>query len=281
MTIPGFGEIAERLRRSTVQVQVAGRRGGGGSGVIWDEGGLIVTNAHVARAATAQVQLWDGSEYDAKVETRDPRRDLATLRISGSKLAAATPGDSDQLRVGALVMAIGNPLGFVGAMTTGVVHALGPLHGLGSQVWVQADVRLAPGNSGGPLVDARGRVIGINTMIAGGLGLAVPGNTVADFLRHGSSGVELGVVVSPVQVRTGGRRSVGLRVLEVLPASPAAAASLLEGDVLIAADGKSFDSFEDFSAAIQQNRGVVPIRFVRGGQRSPREVAVRLVPEAA
>ena len=101
-------------------------------------------------------------------------------------LPAATFGDSSALRVGELVMAIGNPMGFIGALTTGVVHALGGLAGFGAQSWVLADVRLAPGNSGGPLADAYGRVIGINTMIVHGLGAAVPGNAVTAFLRRGA-----------------------------------------------------------------------------------------------
>src|SRR5258708_38875961 len=97
-------------------------------------------------------------------------------------------------------MAIGNPLGFVGALTTGVIHAVGPIRGLGSRSWVQADVRLAPGNSGGPLADARGHVIGINTMVAGRLALAIPSNVVQNFLSAGPSGAWLGVTVHPVKV---------------------------------------------------------------------------------
>src|SRR5258706_12605695 len=107
------------------------------------------------------------------------RRDLASLKIGATGLPAATPGDSSALRVGELVIAVGNPMGFIGALTTGVVHALP-----NRKRWVAADVRLAPGNSGGPLADAQGCVIGINTMIAGGLALAVPSNVVAEFLAR-------------------------------------------------------------------------------------------------
>jgi serine protease Do len=177
-----FGEVAERLRRSTVQVSAGGR--GAGSGVIWAADGLIVTNAHVVRSDRPRVELWDGREFEAEVAASDTRRDLASIRIAAGGLPAATAGDSSALRPGELVLAVGNPFGFIGALTTGVVHALGPLRGLGRQTWVQAAVRLAPGNSGGPLADASGRVIGLNTMIAaGGLALAVPSNAVADFLR--------------------------------------------------------------------------------------------------
>src|SRR5262245_10604379 len=194
----GFGEVAERLRRSTVHVARSG------SGVIWGSAGLIITNAHVARAPKLRVELWDGRSFEGDVVARDPRRDLASLRIPASGLPALTAGASSALRVGELVVAVGNPLGFVGALTTGVVHAL-------TRRWVHADVRLAPGNSGGPLADAQGRVIGINTMIAGGLALAVPSNSVAQFLRRGAEGIGLGVVVRPVPD--------GMLVLEVQPGS--------------------------------------------------------------
>src|SRR5580698_7854839 len=185
MLSTGFGEVAERLRRSTVHIiRRNSHERGMGSGVIWRPDGLIITNAHVARNDRATVELWDGRRFDGEVKLRDRDRDLATLQISATDLPAATPGDSTALRPGELVLAVGNPMGFVGALTTGVVHAVGPVPALGRRTWVQATVRLAPGNSGGPLADAQGRVIGVNTMLAGGgLGLAVPSNTVGQFLR--------------------------------------------------------------------------------------------------
>src|SRR5260221_6801937 len=157
MTIPGFGEIAEELRRCTVMIHAGSR--GNGSGVIWTSNGTIVTNAHVARRSALRVQLWDGRELPAEVVSRDAQRDLAALHINTDDLPAARSADSSQIRPGELAIAIGNPMGFVGALTTGVVHGVGPLRGLGSRLWVQADVRLAPGNSGGALADARGRAI--------------------------------------------------------------------------------------------------------------------------
>ena len=233
MAIQGFGEIAEKLRRSTVLV-FAGQRGNG-SGVIWSADGSIVTNAHVARASQMRVQLWDGREFDATLVSRDTSRDLAELRISAANLPAAAAADSSQVRPGELAIAIGNPLGFVGALTTGVIHAVGPLHRFGSQPWVQADVRLAPGNSGGPLADARGNIIGINTMVAGSLALAVPSNDVAHFLAADPIDAWLGVSVAPVRVPRPGTRAkaFGLVLLEVEPGSPAANASLLAGDILL------------------------------------------------
>src|ERR1700751_1241423 len=183
MAIAGFGEIAEKLRRSTVLIHAGGR--GGGSGVIWSSDGRVITNAHVARGANIGVELWDGREFSARVASRDSQRDLAELRIEAADLPSAAIADSSQVRAGELAIAIGNPLGFVGALATGVIHAVGPIRGLGAHSWVQADVRLAPGNSGGPLADAHGRVIGVNTMVAGRLALAIPSNDVRDFVAQG------------------------------------------------------------------------------------------------
>lgn len=271
-----FGEMTERLRRSTVHISAGRRERGTGSGVIWNADGLIVTNAHVAQSDRAVVQLWDGREFEAKVTARDSRRDLASLRISSSGLPAANAGDSSALRPGEIVVAVGNPMGFIGALTTGVVHALGPLRGLGRQPWVQASVRLAPGNSGGPLADVRGRVIGLNTMIvAGGLALAVPSNAVAEFLRHGGSRVMLGVSIRPVRLED--RNTLALLVLEVAPRGSAEAASILIGDLLIGANGRSFGSTEDLADAIEASSGgVMTLEFLRGDRRTRRHVSVRL-----
>jgi serine protease Do len=276
-----FGEVAESLRRSTVQV-TEGRGGrGSGSGVIWNSEGLIVTNAHVARSDRARVELWDGRTFEAEVTARDARRDLASLRVSAHQLPAATPGDSNALRPGELVVAVGNPLGFIGALTTGVVHSVGPVRGLGNQTWVQAAVRLAPGNSGGPLADAQGRVIGLNAMVVtGGLALAVPGNAVATFVSRGGSGVMLGVTVRPV--RLDDRRALGLLVLEVSPGGAAADASILIGDVLLGANGRRFRSADELSDAIEAAAGgVLVLQFLRGDRRTGREVAVRLARRGA
>jgi serine protease Do len=278
MAAPGFGEIAERLRRSTVQVSsTGGRRRGAGSGVIWSADGLIITNAHVAHDSTARILMWDGSAHDAKLLHRDPRRDLASLKIEAAGLAAATPGDSSALRVGELVIAIGNPMGFIGALTTGVVHSLP-----NRKQWVAADVRLAPGNSGGPLADANGRVVGINTMIAGGLALAVPSNAVGDFLNgRGVCGPRLGVTLQPVPLRGG---ALGYLLITVDPDSAAERASLMIGDLLIAASGKPFASVDDLSDTLDSAGETLDLQFLRGDRRRTRSTAVRLrarSPEAA
>lgn len=275
MAIPGFGEVAEQLRRSTVLIHA----GGSGSGVIWSTDGIIVTNAHVARRPQVAVHLWDGRELRATVMSRNPRRDIALVRVDSNDLPAALAADSSQVRPGELAVAIGNPLGFIGALTTGTVHAIGPLRGLGPHSWIQANLRLAPGNSGGPLADARGRIIGINTMVAGGLALAIPSNAVQDFLSSGPSDSWLGVTVHPVQVpQVAGRgRTFGLVVLDVEPGSPAANASLLPGDILLGTEEKRFASIDDLSQTL---RGRGPrfqrFEFLRGDYTRVRRVSVQL-----
>jgi len=274
MTIAGFGEIAEQLRRATVLIHSGGR--GSGSGVIWSSDGTIVTNAHVAHGSNVRVQLWDGREFNAAVTARDPRRDLAALRVSAGSLPAACLGDSSQLRPGELAIAIGNPLGFVGALTTGVIHAIGPLRALGSQTWVQATVRLAPGNSGGPLADAGGHVIGVNTMVAGRLALAIPSNAVRDFLASGGRAC-LGVTVHPVRLPRANGRALGLVLLEVEPGSPAAQASLMAGDILLGTEERPFQSIDDLAGAIDgEGLRLLRLEFLRSDYSRVRRVTVQL-----
>lgn len=245
-----LGIAAEALRRSTVSVD-------GGSGVIWQPD-LIVTNAHVARRERVGVRFWDGRKLEAAVIKRDPRRDLALLRISNNDAPPVRAADSSAVRPGQIVIAIGNPLGFIGALSTGVIHASDPR-------WVQADIRLAPGNSGGPLADASGAVVGINTMIAGRLALAIPSNQVADFITARSR-PSIGVVLRPVRE--------GLLVLEVDPNGPAARASLLPGDILV-----GFNSPDEIWRALDRN-DVLHVNFLRGDRRV-RTVAIRLRAAAA
>ena len=270
----GFGEIGEKLRRSTVQV----RRGlaACGSGVVWSADGLVMTNAHVARDGRGlTVELWDGNRRAAQLESMDARRDLAALRIAATDLPAATIGDSDWLRVGELAIAVGNPFGFAGALSTGVIHAVGPVAGVGSRTWIQADVRLAPGNSGGPLADARGRVIGINTMVADGIGLAIPSNAAARFAREGPAAYTLGVTVRPVALGRG--KDSGLLVLAVTPGSAAHLASILVGDLLLAANQKPLRDADDLGDELDQaSGGIVHLQFSRGDRALMRQVTVQL-----
>lgn len=269
-----FVAMAERLRQSTVQVR--GHGPGGGSGVIWSADGLIITNAHVARGPRVTVELADGRTFAATVAARDEGRDLASLQIAATGLPAATIGDSDMLRVGALVLAVGNPLGLNGALTTGVVHAAAVADGPRQRGWVRADVRLAPGNSGGPLADAAGEVIGINSMIAGGLALAVPSNAVARFLRAGASRPALGVTMQPVQLPVDERAALGLLIVDVAAGSPADTAGLLIGDALIGTGGARWARPDSLMHALYNaaSGDTLALDIVRGGQRLT--VAVRL-----
>lgn len=270
------GELAAaaaHLQRSTVHVRTEGM--GAGSGVIWQPDGLIVTNAHVARGAEAAVELWDGRTFDGRVVARDQQRDLAAVTIQAADLPAASVADSDTLRVGQLAIAVGNPFGLSGALTFGIIHAVAPAEGRGRQAWVQADVRLLPGNSGGPLADVQGRVIGINSMVAGGLGLAVPSNAVSRFLESGRR-PRVGITIQPVMVPHSGRNTPGLLVLEVAPGSPADAAGLLVGDIVAGIGSASPREPGDLLRALADLRPGITVQLdlLRGGTLTHRQLSV-------
>jgi serine protease Do len=269
-----FGEITERLRRSTVQVHTSGA--GSGSGIIWSSDGQIVTNAHVLREGRVEVELWNGRRLGAHILRRDHRRDVALLQVEDDPLHAAALGNSDGLRPGELVIAVGNPFGFTGAVSTGIVHSVGRLRGF-AQPWIMSDVRLAPGNSGGPLANARGCVVGINTMIAGGLACAISSNYVAQFLSRAQLGVT--VRAGALDQSSG---NLGFVILEISPESPAERASLLAGDVLIRAAGKPFHSLKDLEDALSlSNAGRLEIEFHRGASLRRRTVVVQAGPASA
>ncbi len=195
------------------------------------------------------VNLWDGRQFTARVVARDTRRDLAALRIQSSALPAARPGPA--VRPGEMVVAVGNPLGFVGALSIGTVQSVGPR-------WIQSRLQLAPGNSGGPLANSRGEVVGINTAVAAGLGLSSPIAAVADFLAQGPSPA-LGVTLRPVPG--------GLEILALDPDGAAARASLRVGDILL-------ESLEKLSQRLDARPDTIQIRFSRPGSRAAREVSV-------
>jgi serine protease Do len=273
-----FGEVTERLRRITVQVLAGGTSRG--SGVIWREDGQVVTNAHVLNGNRVEVELWNGRRFRADIRNTDRRRDLASLQVDTSDLMSAVPGDSEVLRPGELVIAVGSPYGFIGAVSTGVIHSVGAVSGFHVRPWVVSDVRLAPGNSGGPLANARGHVVGLNTMIAGGLALAIPSRSVGRFLAGAASGrrAYLGVTARPVEAAAG---NVGFLVLEIASRSPAEQASLLPGDLLLGAGGRPFRSLEDLEDAIHSSRdGQLEIEFRRGAGRELRKVVAQLAVEA-
>lgn len=275
MALAGFGQIAEQLRRSTVQVNSG--RDGQGSGIVVDSTGVIVTNAHVARGSPLSVQLWDGSSFPATLKVRNTRRDLAVLSIPTLNLTPVSLANSDNVRVGELVIAVGNPLGFVGAVTSGIVHAIGRRPGLGPTKWIQAEVQLAPGNSGGPLADAHGNVVGVNSMVVGGLGLAVPSNAVRRLLAGDLQPATLGVAVRPVALRTSAAERLGLGIVEVAKGSAAEHASLKVGDILVGIEGQDLRSLDDLEAALEGGgERTMRLQFLRYDTNKLRKVTVRL-----
>jgi serine protease Do len=267
--------VVERVRRSTVEVRTRRARESG-SGIIWDTVGTIVTNAHVARARELRVTLADGQRLDAEVIAHDPSRDLAALKVDQHGLPAAQIGNSDALRPGEFVVAVGSPLGEVGAATAGVVRRPA-VHGPHGRRWVEADVRLAPGNSGGPLADAMGRVVGVNTMIASGLALAVPSKAVARFLS-GARGPQLGVVVEPAVLVSRRGEAPALVVTDVRPESAAARAGLARGDAIVAAGGQPLGAGYDLVGLLDEWNVAepFPVDVVRGGRRLRQDVRLSL-----
>ena len=251
--LDGYSRIVSAVA-AAVTPHVASLRVGRGSGsaVLFTDDGLLLTNAHVVGSAPGGVAAFvDGTEVRVDLIGADPLSDLAVLRARSATPPGVTLGDADQLVVGQLVVAIGNPLGLAGSVTAGVVSALGralPVRsGRAGRVIedvIQTDAALNPGNSGGALADAGGHVVGINTAVAGiGLGLAVPMNAttrriVATLLADGRvRRAYLGVVGMPAPVpaqvaQRAGQRE-GLRLVEVVPGSPAAKAGLRNGDLVL------------------------------------------------
>lgn len=240
-----------------------GRRGGVGSGFVFTPDGYVLTNAHVVgKARELETTLLDGSTLTATVVGADPHTDLAVLRMAGGAPAHAELGESRRLRVGQLVVAIGNPLGFSFTVSAGVVSAVGRAMRSGSgrliEDMIQSDVALNPGNSGGPLVDARGRVIGVNTAIihgAQGLSFSVPIDTaqwvIGELMREGRvrrSYIGIAGQNRPIDRRLTRALSLdqesGIEVKSVEPGSPSAGV-LAAGDVIVALDGAKVTSIDD------------------------------------
>lgn len=268
-------ELAERLSRSLVAVR---SREGGGSGTVWASAGLIVTNNHVVPGDRAEVVTHDERVLEARLVARDSSVDLALLRVGAGGLEPVEAGDSAALRPGQFVYAIGNPWGQRGSVTAGIVlttNATTVENGVPLEHVIRADLRLAPGNSGGPLFDARGRVIGINAMIAGGMAVAIPSNTVVEFVAKASEGEPgfLGVTLQEVHVPHAIAASysfedeAGLMLTAIEPGSAAEKAGLLPGDVLVGIDGEQ-GRMPVVARSLQGMRAGRPLRLalIRGGK---------------
>jgi S1-C subfamily serine protease len=262
--------------------------GGSGSGFVFTPDGLILTNSHVVHAASAiEVTLADGRRLRADLVGDDPDTDLAVIRVAAPDLVAAKLGDSQAIRPGQLVIAIGNPYGFTATVTTGVVSALGrSLRSRNGRLMddvIQTDAALNPGNSGGPLVNSRGEVIGVNTAIiqgARGISFAVAINTAkfvaARLIRDGR--IRRGVIGVAGQNVPLPRRLVrhyglpvesGIFVVSVEPASPAQRAGVAEGDLLVAFDGQPVAAIDDLHRLLTDKQVGVPhtLTVLRGTER--------------
>src|SRR5690242_2707820 len=290
--------VAERLAPSVANLRVSrqvrgGRRlDGGGRAVVITPDGFTLTSAHVIeRTDGGRASFVDGRELEFEVVGSDPMSDLALLRVDARDLAPAELGDAERLRVGQLVVAIGNPNGFAGSVTAGVVSALGRSLPTGSgrivDNVIQTDAALNPGNSGGALADGRGRVVGVNTAVAGvGLGLAVPVNAATRAIvgalmtegrfRRAYLGIAGGSRPLPPRVARRLGRDSGVEVVQVAGDSPAAAAGLRAEDLIVELDGEQVTDVADIQRlmVVEKIGEPVALRVLREG----RELELSLVP---
>ena len=265
-----IADIAQRVTASVVQVHVEGR--GGGAGFVWREDGQILTNQHVVGSADQAALLFpDGTTHTAKVVARNQTLDLAVLRVPTRGLPAVGAADSAQLRVGELVVAIGHPWGQKGVVTMGVVSGIGEMvvNGMGRKAqYIRSDVRLAPGNSGGPMLNARGEVVGINAMIFGGdLSVAIPMH-VAEAWADGAEDrrpITLGVQVQPVELRISGETSHGLLVAGIADGSLAEHGGMMVGDVLLELNGTATIDPVALRDVLSAGATSISAQILRGG----------------
>src|SRR2546421_820807 len=284
--------VAERLSPSVANLRV---RRGGGSAVVITPDGFMLTSAHVvARARGGRASFVDGRELEFTVVGSDPLSDLAVLRADGRELIPGQLGDAEALRVGQLVVAIGNPHGFTGSVTAGVVSALGrslPTRS-GANVRVvdnviQTDAALNPGNSGGALADGRARVVGINTAVAGiGLGLAVPINAatrqiIGALMRDGRFrraylGIAGGPRPLPPRLARKLGRSGGVEVVQVVEGGPADNAGMRPEDLIVELDGTPIEGMDELQRVVVSDLigQAVTAKVIREG----REQELALVP---
>ena len=283
--------VAEKLGPSVASVRRGAR--GAGSAVVISTDGFLLTSAHVVdNARSVRVALMDGRDLPARIVGADPLSDLAVLRAEAGDLVPATLGDADGLRVGQLVVAIGNPYGFSWSVTAGVVSALGrslPTRpGRIVENVIQTDAALNPGNSGGALADGRGCVVGVNTAVAGvGLGLAVPVNDGTRAIigslmsegryRRATLGVAVGPRPLPPRVAAALGRDTGVEIVEILPGGPAARAGLRAEDIVVALAGEPVTRVGDLQRLLTGEAigRDLAVSIVREGA----ELALKLVPD--
>ena len=286
--------VAERLAPSVANLRVSrGRSAGGGSAVVITPDGFMLTSAHVVEGSTrpGRASFVDGRELRFDVVGSDPHSDLAVLRAEADDLVPAELGDAERLRVGQLVVAIGNPNGFAGSVTAGVVSALGRSLPTGSgrivDNVIQTDAALNPGNSGGALADGRGRVVGVNTAVAGvGLGLAVPVNAATRAIvgalmtegrfRRAYLGIAGGSRPLPPRLARRLGRESGVEVVQVVEGSPAHEAGLRPEDLIVDLDGSPVTDVGDIQRlmVVEKIGAAVSMRVLREG----RDVELALTP---
>lgn len=278
--------LATRVQKSVVLVR-SGERGAG-AGVIWRSDGIVLTNHHVvAGRQQVAIVLSDDREFPATVIASEPALDLAILKVAGSDLPVLR-ATQRQPRVGQLVLAVGNPWGERGIVTMGIVSGCGEVQvpwRKQAADYIRSDVRLAPGNSGGPLLDANGDVVGINAMIFGGdLSVAIPTQVVRQYLELVERQPKLGVGVRsnqlPAPVRAQVRQDRALEVLALVPDGPAGQAGLGKGDWLVALDGEPLTDPESLQSALGRHQvgARIPLQIIRDGVLQTRTVELRGLP---
>lgn len=262
--------LYQQVRKSVVLLY---RNGGNGAGVIWQSDGLIVTNNHVVSGdGKTNVVLADGRNYLGIVAARHPTRDLALIKIAETGLPAAIVADSSRVRPGELVFAVGHPLGYRDAITAGIIVAAGhseSVEGNARGDVIQTDSQFAPGNSGGPLVNHRGEVVGIATRVTGRLGLAVPSAAVEAFAGgHSAAGKRayLGISGQIVSLRNPSY-ALGFLVTDIPAGEPADRAGLILGDVIVEIDGAAITDQETIPAALLRAKPgqILTLGLLRGG----------------
>jgi serine protease Do len=278
--LPGVVQV----RSSRNPRRGAAPRGGSGAGLLWTPDGSVMTNYHVIAGSRgrAEVILVDDRSFDAEIVGSSRRLDLAMLRLRNAPtedLPTLPVGDSDALRVGELVFAVGHPWGRRGAVTAGIVSGLGSLgRRFGRARYIQSDAYLAPGNSGGPLVNARGEIVGVNSMVSSGLALAIPSNIAGAWASGGLRprrrprlGVRVQKVALPESRESTGQRA-GLVIVGLASGGPAARAGLLVGDVLLDVAGKSVEDAASLRDALRLVGDTTRLRVMRGGETREIEV---------